>query len=86
MYIQYCICINGYIFQSTSQNEIAARQDSKLSTENANTLYQVYKDEANRHYNLRKECLNKANDAFRRGLPQVASYYSQVVSVQLLFI
>jgi hypothetical protein len=39
-----------------------------------------YRVEASRHYQLHKECFRKAQDASKKRLTAVASYYSQVVS------
>ncbi|XP_069681044.1 NEDD4-binding protein 2-like isoform X2 [Periplaneta americana] len=40
-----------------------------------------YRAEASRHYQLRNECFHKAQDAYRKGLTSVASYYSQVAAL-----
>ncbi|XP_060570620.1 uncharacterized protein LOC132728916 [Ruditapes philippinarum] len=39
--------------------------------------YEDYRGEANLHFRLRHECFQKAREAHRRGLKQVASFYSQ---------
>ncbi|KAL4230773.1 NEDD4-binding protein 2 [Mactra antiquata] len=39
--------------------------------------YEDYRGEANLHHRLRQECFMKAREAYRRGLKQVASFYSQ---------
>lgn len=41
--------------------------------------YEDYRGEANLHFRLRQECFQKAREAYRRGLKQVASFYSQQV-------
>ena len=38
--------------------------------------YQDFRAETSIHYQLRKECFQKAQEAFRRGLRQVAAFYS----------
>ena len=42
--------------------------------------YEDYRGEANVHLRLRHECFQKAQEAYRRGLKQLAGYYSQQVS------
>ena len=39
--------------------------------------YQDFRAEATMHYNLRHECFQKAQEAHRRGMKDVASFYSQ---------
>ena len=41
--------------------------------------YQDIRAETSLHYQLRKECFEKAQEAHSRGLKQVASFYSQQV-------
>ena len=46
--------------------------------------YQDFRAETSIHYKLRAECFQKAQEAFRRGLKQVASFYSQQVTLSLV--
>ncbi|CAG2187103.1 N4BP2 [Mytilus edulis] len=39
--------------------------------------YEEFRGEANLHYRLRHECFQKAQEAHRRGMRQVASFYSE---------
>jgi hypothetical protein len=45
-----------------------------------------YRAEGSHHYQLHKECFRKAQDASKKGLTAVASYYSQVVSSRELMV
>ena len=47
--------------------------------------YQDFRAETSIHYQLRKECFQKAQEAFRRGLRQVAAFYSQQVQTCSMF-
>ena len=53
---------------------------SKDYQDGAEPEYEDYRGEANLHYRLRHECFQKAREAYRRGLKQVATFYSQQVS------
>ena len=44
--------------------------------------YEDYRGEANLHIRMRHECFQKAQEAFRQGLKQVASFYSQQVCTE----
>ncbi|XP_052089601.1 uncharacterized protein LOC127726317 isoform X2 [Mytilus californianus] len=46
-------------------------------TVNASVDYEEFRGEANLHYRLRHECFQKAQEAHRRGMRQVASFYSE---------
>ena len=48
--------------------------------------YQDFRAETSIHYQLRKECFQKAQEAFRRGLRQVATFYSQQVQTCSMFL
>ena len=48
--------------------------------------YQDFRAETSIHYQLRKECFQKAQEAFRRGLRQVAAFYSQQVQTFSMFL
>lgn len=50
---------------------------SKDYQDGAEPEYEDYRGEANIHFRLRHECFQKAREAYRRGLKQVASFYSQ---------
>lgn len=41
-----------------------------------NPEYEDFRGEANLHYRLRLECFQKAQEAYRRGMKQVANFYS----------
>ncbi|KAL3879118.1 hypothetical protein ACJMK2_031430 [Sinanodonta woodiana] len=41
------------------------------------TDYEDYRGEAHIHFRLRHECFQKAQEAYKRGMKQVASFYSQ---------
>ena len=41
--------------------------------------YQDFRAEAEHHRQLRQECFSKAQDAYRRGMKPVASFYAQQV-------
>ena len=43
--------------------------------------YEDYRGEATLHHRLRQECFQKAQEAYRKGLKQVASFYSQQVGL-----
>lgn len=45
--------------------------------------YQDFRAETSIHYKLRAECFRKAQEAFSRGLKQVASFYSRQVTFSL---
>lgn len=45
--------------------------------------YQDIRAEASTHYRLRHECFQKAQEAYKRGLKAVASFYSQQVITSL---
>lgn len=68
---------------------IVARSDSKCSDrsphKNIVTKVANSRQEAQRQFSLRIDNFNKAAEAYRRGYPQVAAYYSQVVSEIFLF-
>lgn len=68
---------------------IFARSDSKCSdrSPHKNIVTKVVnsRQEAQRQFSLRIDNFNKAAEAYRRGYPQVAAYYSQVVSEIFLF-
>ena len=46
--------------------------------------YQDFRAETSIHYKLRAECFRKAQEAFSRGLKQVASFYSRQVTARVL--
>jgi hypothetical protein len=76
------------MLQAKAPNSLPAVvvQDPSDSDHNVSPQEQAMKDanhyrtEASRHYQLRKECFHNAQNALKKGLTAVASYYSQVVS------
>lgn len=46
-----------------------------------NPEYEDIRGEANLHYRLRHECFQKAQEAYRRGMKQVANFYSNQVNL-----
>ena len=55
--------------------EIPTKEDLYQTLEDP--LYSDFRAEAYEHYKQRQECLKKAAIAYRKGMLQVASYYSQ---------
>ncbi|CAH1778267.1 unnamed protein product, partial [Owenia fusiformis] len=76
---------HAYEQQMVKQAKIESLSEYQLNNIEADTAYQSienpeyfdYRGEAVMHYRRRAECFEKAKEAYKRGMRQVASYYSQ---------
>lgn len=48
--------------------------------------YHILRQESYVHHRMRSECFEKAQEAYRRGMREVAIFYSQEVNVQFIFL
>jgi hypothetical protein len=75
----YCIKISSLLQIDSYSYRPKAKKEFQ-SAENPD--YEDIRGEANLHYRLRHDCFQKAQEAYRRGMKQVAQFYSNQVGFQ----
>ncbi|XP_069130477.1 serine-rich adhesin for platelets-like isoform X2 [Argopecten irradians] len=63
--------------QEMMDNYMYSPEETETFQEHEDPDYDDFRAEANIHYRLRHECFQKAQEAYRRGMRDVASFYSK---------